>query len=302
MAESDDAPENPTATMTGPPDPMTEECSQFFDEHWQLASFLLFVMMLAVEKDETERRLARLTLQHGNLPDSDREKIVPVTIHGIGAWQALMTREQTLLQFMLCRAVDNFLSYISELLALLFSSRPETLLGEDKVSYDEILQFQTLEELIGYLAETKVHELSYKGMRELAKYLSKRLGFAFCQDQQAFDRIVLVIEMRNLITHNRGVVNRIFKRRQPSFPADLRTVITLEMTQTVQDIDLLARSVCDIEERAGAKWGLRRPVPRKVHDERMKGLFKSMEMFELALENMRKQAQQEREEAGPFSP
>jgi hypothetical protein len=275
-------------TVMALPNPMSEACSRFLTEHWELASFLLYMMLLAFDKDISERRTANILLEQGGVLDKDKPEVTHRARHGVGAVQALMTREQMLLQILLCRGVDNYLIYLADLLGLVFSSRPETLRTDDKISYQDILQFKSMDDLVNFLAERKVHSLAYKGMRDLAGYLSNKLGFEICEQSEALERIVLVIELRNLISHNRAVINRIFKERQPKFPGEIGQVIRLNMPRTLQDLDLLAASVCDIEERAAKKWKFARPIASQAHDDRLKGLHGAMDEFEAAVQGNRR--------------
>jgi hypothetical protein len=50
-----------------------------------------------------------------------------------------------------------------------------------------------------------------------------------------------------------------------------------------QDIDFLARSVCDIETRAAAKFGFPQPVDGEEHEKRLQGFSQVLDMFESAL-------------------
>lgn len=292
------APAHPSESRrspVAPPDPMSEACSRFFHDHWELASFHLYVYLLAIDKDRYERLLARAMLEHERMADADKCNAADVARHGFGAVDALVTRQQMLLQILLCRAVDGYLTYLSDLLALVFATRPETMRGGEQVSYKDILQFKSMDDLVASLAERKVHELAYKSMRDLAKYMTERCGFDVCETPAALDRITLVIELRNLIAHNRAVINRIFKDRQKDYPGNVGEVVTLDMAQTMGDIDLLAASVADIEARAAAKWCLPRPVARAVHDERMAGLERVMDMVEKGLEEMHAEYEKQRD-------
>src|SRR5260221_6988835 len=112
------------------------------------------------------------------------------------------------IEMMLVRGADNFLTYVSELLALVFTSRPETLKSGETVRLDEILQHSTMDDLVKRLAERRVERLSYQGMRDLQKDLSEKLSFELFPSPESLVRAVRVIEIRNLLVHNRGIVNR----------------------------------------------------------------------------------------------
>ena len=115
----------------------------------------------------------------------------------------------------LTRSVDNFLSYVSELLAAAFRTRPEILRSNEEVRVDFVLDHRTMDELIEALADRRVERLAYKGLRDLAHYLSDRLGFDLFPEVDEFDAAIFTVECRNLLVHNRGVVNPTFLSRVP---------------------------------------------------------------------------------------
>jgi hypothetical protein len=288
--ESHDSP----AGIVLPPDPMSKACGRFFDEYWELLSFLTYVMMLAVDKDDYERRFAQLKLEHVQLTEDAKKQAAEIAIHGVGAWDALMSRQQMLLQIILCRAVDSYLIYLSHLLALVFLTKPETLRSNDSITVQDVLQFKSMDDLIDYLADKKVHSLANKSMRDLVKFFDKRFGFKVIEETDYLDRIVLLIELRNLIVHNRAIINRVFKDRQPTFAGSIGDLIGLDTMETLYGVELLAGSVIDIEKRAAKQWGFCQPVPLEVHAGRMSGMVKVMDHFEKAIERKKKEIEERR--------
>ncbi len=168
----------------------------------------------------------------------------------------LATHLQLFLQMMLCRAVDNFLTYISELLSLIFGTRPEMLKSNETARLEMILQFKTMEDLVGALVERRVTDLAYQGMRDVSKDLSKRIGFELFLNPEELELAVRIIEVRNLIVHNRAIVNRLFLSRLPDYPTHLGDRLELEGKSVLEDIEFLARSVSGIDMRAIEKFSL----------------------------------------------
>jgi hypothetical protein len=126
------------------------------------------------------------------------------------------------------RGVDNFLTFLSELLALLFRERPETLRSsEQQVKVAFVLQHNSMEELTEALGERRVEQLAYAGMRELADRLDDQLGFQLFETEDELRRAIEFIEARNLIVHNRGIVNRTYISRVPWKRAELGERVTL---------------------------------------------------------------------------
>ena len=163
------------------------------------------------------------------------------------------------MEMLLVRATDNFLTYIAELLALVFTTRPETLKSNEMVRLEEILQHSTMEDLVQYLAERRVERLSYQGMKDLQKDLADRLGFELFLSDESLSRAIRIIEVRNLIVHNRGIVNRLFQTRTGDSTVAIGSPVKINLRNTmIEDLDFLAKSVVEMDERAAVKFGLHR--------------------------------------------
>lgn len=173
-----------------------------------------------------------------------------------GAVDELTLHLQLFLQMMLGRSVDNFLTYVSELLAVIFGTRPEMLKSNETTRLDVILQYKRMDDLISALVEKRVTDLAYQGMRDLSKDLSRKIGFDLFEREEDLARAVRIIEVRNLIVHNRAIVNRLFLSRLPDFPASLGDRVDLDGRAVLDDIEFLDSSVSDIDRRAVEKFGL----------------------------------------------
>lgn len=158
----------------------------------------------------------------------------------------------------LVRGTDNFLTYVAELLALIFTARPETLKSSETVKLEEILDYSTMSDLIQRLAERRVERLSYQGMRDLQKDLLEKLNFEIFVSQELLARAVRIIENRNLVVHNRGIVNRTFQAKTGDRSVALGSALNLSPRLVVNDLLFLGDSVIEMDERASAKFGLPR--------------------------------------------
>lgn len=113
-------------------------------------------------------------------------------------------------------------------------------------------------DLVKALAERKVNELAYVGMRALAKYLSERLGLDLFSREEDLARASRIIEVRNVVVHNGAVVNQVFLSRLPDSPAKLGDQLLFEMATVEEDMKFLMETVTDIDERAAVKFELPR--------------------------------------------
>src|SRR5690348_5729261 len=93
-------------------------------------------------------------------------------------------------------------------------------------------------------------------MAELVEYLNRRLGFQLFPSTAQRDLAISIIEARNLIAHNGGIVNDTFLRRVKESPWKLGDRIVFQFAEHLELLTFLDESVSDIDSRAVAKWGL----------------------------------------------
>lgn len=191
-----------------------------------------------------------------------------------------MTRRDLLLQMVLCRAVDSYLCYITDLLALIFVNKPDTLRSNEQLTYDDVLQHSNMDDLISFIAEKRVLKLAFTGMRKLAADLSEGMGLDLFDNDADRERAVKIVEIRNLLTHNHGIVNRLFVSRLPDYPVAVGDRIKPD-AGFLQDIDFLAGSVCDIEKRTAQKFGFPQTVSGEDHEKKLEAVLETLDKVAL---------------------
>jgi hypothetical protein len=93
-------------------------------------------------------------------------------------------------------------------------------------------------------------------MRDLSKYLSERIGFDLTRKPEDLERAVRIVEARNIIVHNRGIVNEIFLKRTSGWSAKIGEPLQLSTNQVFDDLEFISQTVYDIDARAVEKFGL----------------------------------------------
>jgi hypothetical protein len=241
-----------------PPAQLTAACSRFFEDHVRLMSLIAFVGAMADRSDEAAR-IATQTLIKLAKTDEEKQKYERVAKERGSATKTLSSFRIVLLEMVHCRSVDNFLTYVSELLTLVFRTRPETMRSGDSEKLDYILQFQSMDDLVAAIAEKRVNDLSYEGIGKLSKYLEDRIGLELFTRQDDLERARYLVELRNLIVHNRGIVNQSFLSRLSHSNQKLGKVgepIDLNVDVVFDGCDFLVADAFDIDGRAAAKFGL----------------------------------------------
>jgi len=245
------------------PEAMTHACKAFLDDLWQLLDFVTFVPTLADRADEVARKAAETLLKVSReyrdvveTAPEEEEQYEETLKKGAGATERLKENMKLFNQMFLCRSVDNFLTYISELLTLIFRTRPETLRSRAQVRLDYILKFENMTDLISALVERRVNELSYQGMEQLTDDLRESIGLQLFTDDLLRSKAIRLIEIRNVIVHNRSIINLNFVRKIPDAAADLGKPLTLRGTEVLDDLTDLAIVVFNIDRRSIEKFAL----------------------------------------------
>ncbi|PDS95710.1 hypothetical protein CO659_22115 [Rhizobium sp. S9] len=164
-------------------------------------------------------------------------------------------------EIMLSRAVESFDLYLTTVLRDIFRARPEVLKSEGTIEVAAIIDAGNYDALIWQIVERKVHDLAYKPLSELRKFIHTRTGVDLFDTSEAFELTILVSEIRNLIAHNDCIINDHFKRRTMS----VRMLVDVSETGRVKIEDDWLRDACyqldDIvfrfDERVAKKFDLR---------------------------------------------
>src|SRR5262245_24757605 len=123
------------------PDLMTEPAAGFFVENFRIATFFADVTD-ARELDRPDLRTRLADLVRGTA-SPEAQAAVTWAVDRMNRAQKIYEGEQSylILQMILCRTVDNFLMYVSDMMTTIFRERPEVMRSNDKVSFEDILQF-----------------------------------------------------------------------------------------------------------------------------------------------------------------
>jgi len=236
------------------PRTMSQCCVGFVESYRQTQNFVFFVTEVVTRSDET-RRIAIEALLHGASPE-ERQRLEEDRAKGNTATNALRRYAQLILETIITRTVDNYLTYVAELLATVFRTRPEMLRSAEQVPLEFVLKHDNMDDLLGALAERRVERLAYSGMGRLAKDLEDTIGFSLFDSPGDLERAMRLVEDRNLIVHNRAVVNSTYLRRLPGSGRRIGERLVFDVNATFADVDFLAKMAVLADVRATEKWSL----------------------------------------------
>ena len=222
----------------------------------EITDFLDWVVVSVIDLDDAVRAIAKSERRSGRTDEGRLKRELAV---GAGASRKISVFYRVMTEMTLCRAVDSYLTYLTELLCMIFRASPDSLRSSEEVKLDFVLAHSTRAGLIKAITDRKVNQLSYHGMRDLARFLSRRLGFELFQDHKSLERAVLLVEIRNLIVHARGIVNDTFIQRVAKPPTPRGRQIRLSINDVREYVEFLNDSVADIEGRAHGKFRVKLP-------------------------------------------
>jgi hypothetical protein len=168
-------------------------------------------------------------------------------------------------EMVFCRAVNSYLTYLADLMTLIYEKYPKKLPSNKQTSYRFCIEHHLAGDLISALAEETVIELTHQNLDALAKYFRKNLDLVlFTKDTDA-TTAALCVDIRNIITHNRALVNRFFIQRNPRFADDLGKRVVLGKDESRDMLGTLGYCARQLDIRAVKKFGLTTIQPEFKH-------------------------------------
>lgn len=158
------------------------------------------------------------------------------------------------------RRVDNYLTYLSELVGIVLAKRPEALRSSKTVTLQEVLKSNTMLEFIQEQIESEVTLLTQKGYGEIGNFF-RGLGLRMTESELDTKQITRAIEDRNLFVHRRGVIDRRYLDRlvREGFDISELSIGDKLVESQYQSTDIsraLLKSVKWLDHVASEKYGL----------------------------------------------
>jgi hypothetical protein len=161
---------------------------------------------------------------------------------------------RTLSRMLFSSIVDNFETYLSDLLYEIYLAKPESLKSStQKVSIEEVLNCTDLQEFVKYWAKQKLSKLqkgSVKGFSEENAQI-KELNVLNPERQ---DRIERILQIRHLYIHRNGVVDDKFKLIFKD--ETINTEYQMPLQTILDTLTYLIGVVVDLDKAAMNKYNL----------------------------------------------
>ncbi|WP_316980213.1 hypothetical protein [Shumkonia mesophila] len=171
---------------------------------------------------------------------------------------------------MCIRTTDNFLCYLSDTIQHCMIKRPELLRSSEEIKVEDVLRFSNHKNLVSFLVDRKINELSYGGINGVIKFINSRTGIQLVNSDEEKLFLNFSIELRNIYTHNRGIVNDIFIRRLGDIPGKFKYERGKRFHADFDTIAELANNLYTIasrlDENVSEKFKFKRKKYKTWHD------------------------------------
>ncbi|WP_432025231.1 hypothetical protein [Streptomyces sp. 1222.5] len=125
-------------------------------------------------------------------------------------------RTGVILSSLLTSAVGDFEVLFSQMVGMYFALRPQALSSRElQFSWEDIRQFDSIEELRSFHADRQVEQLMWKGFDDWMDWLEKKMKIKLSDVALDSDAVAEVFQRRHIIVHNGGRVSRQYLLKAP---------------------------------------------------------------------------------------
>lgn len=113
---------------------------------------------------------------------------------------------------MYVKSIDSLNYYLSAILTEVFQSNPIMLKDKSQISLETVLSFPDLKKLHNHIVHQKIQSLFYKNTNAIFIELGDKWGIKPL-DEEKIKYISDCNQIRNIIVHNSGKINDLFRKR-----------------------------------------------------------------------------------------
>ncbi|MFD9954303.1 hypothetical protein [[Kitasatospora] papulosa] len=198
------------AELGAVPEIATVAAWEFYKSHHFQMRYMTSANMVF---EDFESLLERLGAAFAEIAPEGPEKLFPYWYQRRAIFSDSLVKNLPMVaEYGMTRCVENFLSYVSDVLSEALVCRPGLLKSQEQVTYEEVLAHGSIEEFAAWAAERRISQLSFKGLDEIAGYIEKRLGLRIHENDRHWKMLKRGVAIRNLVVHRRGIVDERFAR------------------------------------------------------------------------------------------
>ncbi|MFE2486138.1 hypothetical protein ACFXGR_23130 [Streptomyces mirabilis] len=235
------------------PAQVTESASSFYAQHFtNMMTYSLGEMLL-----KTHDEFLTHTGKVFSTDDQTPREVFPEHFSRLDKLSEYVKESRPArLEMALSRSVDNFLSYVSDILTQAIITRPDLLKTQEQVSLEEVLNHASLEDFVRWAAERRVNQLSFKGLSDIAQYVEKRLGMTLHSSEDDWTSLNEAVAVRNIIVHRRAIIDERFLWSIKDSKLTVGQKYEVPREKLAQAMKCTMRIVHDFDSRIAEKFDL----------------------------------------------
>jgi hypothetical protein len=242
----------------------TDAFSRFLNEYHSNLDYFFFVIQLVANADKG-RVIASKTLLKAETDPGKRANYEDSIANPEATLKELQKHSTILSRNLTNGIVNAFQRYFSSIINSAALKCPKMTSSSQTIRVDEVLRFTRHKDLVAFIIDRKINDLSYGGLNEMEKYFDDRLGVQMFHDDRQRDLLRLFVEVRNINVHNGGIVNDLFTSRVGTvggFPYTKSKTFHVDMDALITLSENAMRGALHIDSVVGAKFGLQRKAHR----------------------------------------
>lgn len=137
--------------------------------------------------------------------------------------------------------------------------------SQQTIRVEEVLRFTRYRELVAFIIDRKINDLSYGGLAEMEKYFDDRLSVQMFATDRQRELLRLFVEARNINVHNGGIANDVFESRVGAvsgYAYSKGKLFYLDFDALVN----LSENAMEVAKRIDSVVGTKFKLQRKAHD------------------------------------
>ena len=107
--------------------------------------------------------------------------------------------------------------------------------------------------MIEEVAELAVVNYMHQGLKNISQLFDKKLGIKIYRGDKEFERIFIAVEIRNLLVHNNGIINRKFLQKT-KLSLKRGNKIKIKEDYLMKTADLLFNTAIYIDQQVKQKF------------------------------------------------
>ena len=145
---------------------------------------------------------------------------------------------------LLIEVIAIFEDYLQLLVRNVLLQKPELALSKEKqISACELLQHDNIEELRTVLIDEKIRQVMYKSIRNIIRFLSRGFQVKLDFEDKTFDNLYYWKEVRNILIHNRGIINESFLTSVRNMEVKNQYVLGERIKHSIYDVIKFAEEI-----------------------------------------------------------